>query len=230
MSDWRVGTALSGSAVDFTGFTVRSLRTQPLLRRGLVFGAATPHRHPSAAITRILMHTKPSSRPIHLGTASKYAQSRFAGTPRGTGQVQVANLVDLVDFLAGYFECSSLSGFDFLPASSEKLAPHRRQLSLGSHVISGALGIEIIRQRQRGQRKKYCPMPMPTAQANITGRTISLSRNTDPTKIHVAPPTNRKIQNLVTTLIYAALSPSAHWPPKPLFQSPKTSVFDIPKF
>ena len=49
-------------------------------------------------------------------------------------------------------------------------------------------------------------MPIPTTQANMTGRTISLFHNANSTMIHITPPANRKIQNFVTTLIYAALS------------------------
>jgi len=64
--------------------------------------------------------------------------------------------------------------------------------------------MEIIGQRQRGQRKKYCPTAVTTNMTKNTAHTLSLSRNTAPTKIHVKPHTHRKTQSFVTTLTHAA--------------------------
>jgi len=66
--------------------------------------------------------------------------------------------------------------------------------------------MEIIGQRQRGQRKKYCPTPMTTTMPKNTTQTLSLCRNIVPRKIHMKPHTDMKTQNFVTTLIHAALS------------------------
>ena len=67
--------------------------------------------------------------------------------------------------------------------------------------------MDIIGQRQRGHRKKYCPTPVTTTKAKNTTHALSLFRNTAPRRMNVNPDTHTKIQNFVTTLIHAALSP-----------------------
>jgi hypothetical protein len=66
--------------------------------------------------------------------------------------------------------------------------------------------MEIIGQRQRGQRKKYCPTAVTTNIPKNTAQPLSLFGNTAPRNIHVKPHTHRKTQSFVTTLIHAAPS------------------------